>query len=227
MRKAARVQTIGVVMRHPTAFVRLFLLSLLFCLASLPLFALADEGGAQTHFAAKSDALLAAQSGGLVAEADDGQDAYATRTVRLAVLSDVHYVNPEDVPVEGTAARTHFNHAENAEMRLMSEIDPILVKALDSAVATNPDAMLVSGGLTSNDELANAQKFASRLSEAKGKINGAGIYVVNGNHDMNMSYAAKFSDAGTEAVQRIEQDDWRTIFDGLGYKGGERLHRER
>ena len=40
--------------------------------------------------------------------------------------------------------------------------------------------------------------------------------MVNGNHDMNMSYAAKFTDSGAEAAQRIEQDDWRTIFDGIG-----------
>ena len=74
-------------------------------------------------------------------------------------------------------------------MRLMSEIDPTLVKPLDSAVATNPDAILVSGDLTSNGQLANAQKFASRLSEIKGKLNGAGIYVVNGNRHMRKCWA--------------------------------------
>ena len=89
-------------------------------------------------------------------------------------------------------------------------------------MASKPDAMLVSGDLISNGEFVNAQRFATRLKEAKGQLSeGAGIYVVNGNHDMNMSYAAKFTDAGVEAAQRIEQADFRSLFDGLGYNGGE------
>ncbi len=41
-----------------------------------------------------------------------------TRTIKLAVISDVHYVDPDGVPTseQGIAA---FTHAESAELRLM------------------------------------------------------------------------------------------------------------
>jgi 3',5'-cyclic AMP phosphodiesterase CpdA len=144
------------------------------------------------------------------------------RTVRLAVISDVHYVDPGGIPADGTPGKEAFNHAQSAELRIMEKIDPVLVKALDGAVAVNPDALLVSGDLMSNGEYANAERFAGRLREAKGRLgDDTGIYVVNGNHDMNMSYAATFTSEGVEAGRRISQQDWREIFDGLGYNGGQ------
>ena len=38
-----------------------------------------------------------------------------TRAIRLAVLSDVHYVSPSEVPT-GEAGRAAFDHAESGEM---------------------------------------------------------------------------------------------------------------
>ena len=183
---------IGATVRHTLSAIRLVLLTFLSLLLALPpTFAWAEDAG------------------------------LPKRTVRLAIISDVHYVDPAGIPAAGTKGRAAFERAESAEIRIIDKIDSVLTKALDGVVASSPDALLVSGDLASNGEYANAQKFASRLKETKGKLGGVGVYVVNGNHDMNMSYAANYTNEGIEATRRINQQDWRTIFDGLGYGGGE------
>lgn len=42
----------------------------------------------------------------------------SSRTVKLAILSDIHYVEPDAIPAEGTDARKNFDLAELPTMSL-------------------------------------------------------------------------------------------------------------
>ena len=146
------------------------------------------------------------------AHADDGA-ASDKETVKLAILSDIHYVS---VANRSGAEREDFQHAEKAENRMMSEIGLILDQALSDAADTDPDAMLVCGDLCSNGELSNEFELAAELSKAK-RDYGTDIYVVNGNHDINMSYAADFRKEKVESATRTQAADFKEIYKNLGY----------
>lgn len=108
--------------------------------------------------------------------------------------------------------------AEKSEIRMMQETGDILTTALDQVIMEEPDGMLVCGDLTSNGEYDNAGKFIEKLKEAKSSFkNDAGIYVVNGNHDINNSYAANFEDGEIKNANRMDSFDFKRLFGELSY----------
>ena len=71
----------------------------------------------------------------------------ASRTVRLAVYA--------------------LYNASQSELRLMHENDMLLDAALREAGRLNPDALLLSGDMTSNGELGGAEALARKLRNLK------------------------------------------------------------
>ena len=139
-----------------------------------------------------------------------------SRKVRVAILSDIHYVLDNTT---NEAGAKNLEEAANTEMRLMQEIDGILSAALDEASGVNPDVLLVCGDLLSNGEQSGALALSERLKTSREKegLKNAGIYVVNGNHDINNSYAADFSGDTIEGAKRVQPSEFAEIFAGLGY----------
>ena len=91
----------------------------------------------------------AAASAKMTADTSSG----TARKVRVAILSDIHYVVDNTTSEAGEA---NLEKAANTEIRLMQEIDGILGAALDEASAANPDVLLVCGDLVSNGEYVSA-----------------------------------------------------------------------
>ena len=151
-----------------------------------------------------------------VSHAEEAGAGSGKETVNIAILSDIHYVSDENREAAGTDA---FKDAEETENRLMTEIGLILDQTLKDASATSPDAMLVCGDLCSNGELENEGSLAAKLKTAKTtKGEGKGVYVVNGNHDINNSYGAHFDTSGVISnAQRTQADDFKRVYEGLGY----------
>ena len=137
-------------------------------------------------------------------------------TTRIAIMSDIHYVTDRLVSELG---RQNLKDWAATEFRLMEEIDAILTAALEGASKAEPEALLICGDLVSNGELLGARTLAEKLKAAKEKNGFAntGFYVVNGNHDINNSYAADFTDATVTKADRVQPSDFAAIFSGLGY----------
>ena len=143
----------------------------------------------------------------------DGEN--TTRT-RIAIMSDIHYVTDQLI---GELGREDLSNAALTEIRLMEEIDAILNAALKGASDTNPDALLICGDLVSNGELLGAKALAAKLKAAR-EMNGfanTGFYVVNGNHDINNSYAVDFTGDTEKGADRVQPSDFKEVFSGLGY----------
>ena len=143
------------------------------------------------------------------------------KTVSIAILSDTHYVS--DAQRKGH--EENINKTATTEIRMLDEIDGIITVALDQVSQSDPDVMLVCGDLTSNGELSGAQALADKLNTFKNNNEGTGIYVVNGNHDINNSYAADYTGSPDDplgAATRISPDDFKNVYNGLGY--GENDH---
>ena len=141
-----------------------------------------------------------------------------SRKVRLAILSDIHYVITEGASEAGLK---NIDAQAQTEVRLMREIDGILDAALDEVSRTNPDVMLVCGDMLSNGEYAGAEALAAKLKSSKEKegLGNTGIYVVNGNHDVNNSYAADYTQNREDVAlaKRVQPSEFSTVFAGLGY----------
>ena len=148
-----------------------------------------------------------------VSAAEDQPAQGKTETLKLAILSDIHYVSDAN---RANADTEGFKNAELTEMRMMKEIGAILDEALDQAATTGPDAMLVCGDLCSNGERENESELATTLKEA-GESQDRDIYVINGNHDINNSYSAKFGEDGVTGGARTQAEEFKEIYDGLGY----------
>ena len=78
----------------------------------------------------------------------------SSKTTRIAILSDIHYVTDQLISEAGKA---NLELSAKAEVRLMEEIDAIVSSALKDAAAANPNVLLVCGDLVSNGELLGAR----------------------------------------------------------------------
>jgi len=139
-----------------------------------------------------------------------------SKVTRIAILSDIHYVTDQ---LLSEAGKANVELSAKAEVRLMEEIDAIVTSALKDAASTNPDVMVVCGDLVSNGELLGARALADKLKSAKSLegFQNTGMYVVNGNHDINNSYAADYTGDTIQNASRVQPEDFSEIFSGLGY----------
>lgn len=138
------------------------------------------------------------------------------KVVKIAIISDIHYVVDKYRTEIGEAA---LQYSALTESRMEQEIDTILDVTLEQAAKVNPDVLLACGDLLSNGEYVGAAALADKLKKAKEMegLQNTGIYVVNGNHDINNSYSVDFSDDEYWNAARVLPENFKTIFNGLGY----------
>ena len=152
----------------------------------------------------------------------------ASRTVRLAIMTDLHFAALYNHDEPGDA----LYNASQSELRLMHENDMLLDAALREAGRLNPDALLLSGDMTSNGELGGAEALARKLRNLKTQegFRNTGIYVVDGNHDMNNSYAADFTSGSAKAawfMDNVRIPNWEHVTNTLADAGAVAVKRRR
>ena len=162
-------------------------------------------------------ALQPVMTAGMTVAAQVGSnDKTAERHVKIAIISDIHYVIDQQRSQTGEEA---MHYSALTESRMEQEISTILDTALEQAAGENPDVLLACGDLLSNGEFAGGEALAEKLKAAKSMegLQQTGIYVVNGNHDINNSYSSDFSKEQYWNAKRVQPEDFREIFNGLGY----------
>ncbi len=163
-------------------------------------------------------ALQPVVTAGMTVSAQFGSDdPTQEKQVKIAIFSDIHYVIDQQRSGAGEAA---MHYSALTESRMEQEISTILDVALEQAAEENPDVLLACGDLLSNGEYAGAKSLAEKFNAAKGDMEGLkqiGIYVVNGNHDINNSYSSDFTKDEYWNAERVQPKDFKEIFDGLGY----------
>ena len=133
------------------------------------------------------------------------------KSIRLAVLTDLHYASaPAEEDMENA------DKISLSEKRMICEAESIFGQTMKEVLDTSPYSILISGDLTSNGEKKNAEELSEKLSELSRDIDG-GIYVMNGNHDINNSHAAEFVNGTVKPAERMNTDEFREIFRDFGY----------
>ena len=130
---------------------------------------------------------------------------------KLFIISDTHLI----------ANQLHDNGSAFQRMRNTSagkdlDYQEIALTAFTRKIIEDKStALIITGDLTFNGELASAKKLRSIFSPLKAA--GVHLFVVPGNHDIYDGWARKFENEKELYAQQISPFDWKAIFPD-GYK---------
>lgn len=109
------------------------------------------------------------------------------------------------------------------DRKLLRESPELMDTAMLRILAARPQALLITGDLTKDGELASHTLLAKKyLSELKKK--GINIYVIPGNHDVNNPHAVVFNGDKAERTATVSPSDFARIYRDFGY--GDALARD-
>lgn len=135
----------------------------------------------------------------------------ADSAITLAVTTDLHYLSP-DLQDSGSAFQRFLQKGDGKRLEYSDPLTDAWVEEIRSA---RPDAVILSGDLTNNGELASHRKLAEKL----GRIEAAGsrVYVIPGNHDINNPWASGFRNDVQYRTEGVDPDEFRHIYANFGY----------
>lgn len=161
--------------------------------------------------AALAVSLLAGQA--LPASAAGEMSTVQNESLKIAVLSDTHYLSPD--MIRDTA---DFTEHLNSDRKMFAESSAFLDALLETVKQDDPDVLMISGDLTKDGEKEGHEALAEILEDFEEET-GAEVYITPGNHDLNNSNAMNFNTEDGEAVPagRTTQEDYKEIYADLVY----------
>ena len=110
----------------------------------------------------------------------------ATAQTRIAVVSDIHVMDPSLLPEEkgeGTPWDTYYK----GQRKMLEQSAGLFDQFINAMKSEAPDVLLITGDLTKDGEEASHQYVIDKLAELKTYLNNKNknikIYVIPGNHD--------------------------------------------
>ncbi|GAB6012282.1 metallophosphoesterase family protein [Viscerimonas tarda] len=133
-----------------------------------------------------------------------------SQPLKLGVISDIHYLS-ENLMDEGVAAN---KYAEEGG-RNLKETPVILNKVISDYLASGIDVLLIPGDITRNGEKQSHLDFVAKLRPLMDK--GVRVFVVPGNHDINMPNSVCFKGADVLPVPTVSPAEFEQIYQVCGY----------
>lgn len=135
-----------------------------------------------------------------------------TKKLKIAVLSDLHYMEPSLLKADGTAFQTYLIQ----DPKLLAESEAILQQIIRRLLNERPDLVLITGDLTKDGELSSHKSLIKNLRILE--ANHIKVLVVPGNHDINNPDAKSFDGDNATAVPTITPGDFKSLYGNFGYK---------
>ena len=124
---------------------------------------------------------------------------------RLMVVSDLHYLAKE--LYQGSDM---FLRALRAGDGKISQYGEELIDALEAeALHQRPDALIVTGDLSFNGEKASHEALAERF--ARIEANGTPVYIIPGNHDINVLSPSAYAGDGWRVTEGVTEEEFSAI----------------
>lgn len=131
--------------------------------------------------------------------------------VKIAIGTDIHYL-AEEYTDYGEA----FQHmVDYGDGRLVTYIDQITDEFLQEVIEEEPEALIISGDITSNGEKRSHEVMAEKLRKVE--ETGITVLVIPGNHDINNHSAKGFQDNETYPVEYTSPEQFEEIYGEFGY----------
>ena len=143
---------------------------------------------------------------------ENGNYCLGSKTLKIAVLSDLHYMDPSLLKKDGTAFQMYLMQ----DPKLLAESGAILQQILHKLVNEKPDLVLISGDLTKDGELVSHKSLLKQLQILD--LNHIKVLVVPGNHDINNPDAKLFNGDNATSVATITPDNFKSLYADYGYK---------
>jgi 3',5'-cyclic AMP phosphodiesterase CpdA len=134
------------------------------------------------------------------------------RPVKIAVLSDLHYMDPSLLKSDGSAFQMYLMQ----DPKLLAESGAILQQMIHNLLAEKPDFVMISGDLTKDGELVSHKSLIRQLEILR--LNNIKVLVVPGNHDINNPDAKLFDGDNATPVASITPEKFVSLYSDYGYR---------
>ncbi len=137
-------------------------------------------------------------------------------SAQFGVMSDLHYLAKSNMGPDMNKF-IEMCRLDNSTTYIASSVVESALAVYEKLAAEDKlDFVLIPGDLTKDGELSSHKELASRLAKFENET-GVQVYVINGNHDINNSNAAKFD--GTQWVDDTPTTpyDFENIYAQFGY----------
>jgi len=145
-------------------------------------------------------------------ETGNNNSKFIQKTVKIAVLSDLHYMEPSLLKADGSAFQMYLMQ----DPKLLAESGAILQQLISKLLAEKPDLVLISGDLTKDGELISHQSLIKQLKVLEEKH--IKVLVVPGNHDINNPDAKQFDGDNALPVPSITAENFELLYGKYGYQ---------
>ena len=139
------------------------------------------------------------------------KDINALRTLKIAVLSDLHFMDPSLLQADGSAFQMYLLK----DPKLLQESGAILQQIIRRLIIEKPDLVLITGDLTKDGELISHQGIITQLETLT--ANHIGVLVVPGNHDISNPDAKIFDGDNTTPAEGITTEDFQSLYADYGF----------
>ncbi|MBK5720058.1 metallophosphoesterase [Dysgonomonas sp. Marseille-P4677] len=141
----------------------------------------------------------------------------ANEPIKIGVISDTHFLS-EKLMDDGYAIQDYLlNSGKNVK-----DVPAVLDKVLDDYLQSDIQVLLVSGDMTKDGEKQSHIDFVERLKPLKEK--GVKIFVIPGNHDVNMPNSIEFKGNKKLPVASVSVQEFTDIYSDCGYRNA--LHKD-
>ena len=134
------------------------------------------------------------------------------RPLKIAVLSDLHYMNPSLLQADGTAFQLYLMQ----DPKLLAESGAILRQIIQKLLIEKPDLVLISGDLTKDGELVSHKSIIRQLRTLE--QNHIKVLVVPGNHDISNPDSKLFNGDNVIPVPTISPEEFKSLYSDFGYR---------
>ena len=138
--------------------------------------------------------------------------------VKFIVMSDLHYMDFSLIS-EGKAFQNYLDN----DRKLLRESREILNEAITFINSKDADFVLIPGDLTKDGEKISHLRLAELLTTIS--HSGKKVFVVPGNHDINVPDAYSYSGDTRERVPTITPAEFSQIYESFGY--GDAIFRDK
>ena len=135
---------------------------------------------------------------------------YSQHALKIAVLSDTHYLSSK-LAKPGTA----LNNFEAVTGRNTEDLHEVLNQVISNLKSYQPDILLISGDLTNHGARDSHVDFIATLKPLAN--NGTRIFVVPGNHDINVPNTIKYDGDSSSPTTNISALEFAQLYAPYGY----------
>jgi predicted MPP superfamily phosphohydrolase len=141
-----------------------------------------------------------------------GNARFGEKAVKIAVLSDLHFMDPSLLKANGSAFQMYLMQ----DPKLLAESGAILQQIIFKLLIEKPDLVLISGDLTKDGEMVGHKSLIKQLRILSS--NHIKVLVIPGNHDINNPDAKLFDGDNTTPVASITPENFKSLYADFGYK---------